>query len=297
MSFAATVPSDSAADRKKQKRVSMEERTEMVKGFVNKYRTMNGGKFPSAKAAMREVGGSYYTVKKIVQEMQHGAKLPVDKDTVVKEASARKAAIRKDNLVRKVEETLSSSTSLEHEECEDGRLTNEILLEKEYNQNWKPSHELKEFPGDRQTVDGGTSQETQSLTTSGVAGGHTSSKRETEAKRRTPIAAKKTLLQEMSRISGSDNKDAAVQVLGAEVKSFSRSKEPENNIKQKDSPLEDFKFDGLKLMDEQRHSPELEKPTRDLSDERKADTQAEIKPSIWKNLKSFADGILNMWKQ
>lgn len=59
-----------------------------------------------------------------------------------------------------------------------------------------------------------------------------------------------------------DNKDAAVQVLGAEVKSFSRSKEPENNIKQKDSPLEDFKFDGLKLMDEQRHSPELEKPTR-----------------------------------
>lgn len=36
MSFAATVPSDSAADRKKQKRVSMEERTEMVKGFVNK---------------------------------------------------------------------------------------------------------------------------------------------------------------------------------------------------------------------------------------------------------------------
>lgn len=275
----------------------MEERIALVKGFVNKYRAMNGGKFPSTKAAMKEVGGSYYTVKKIVQEMQYNTKMPVDKDTVVKEASARKAAIRKDNLVTKVEETLSSATSLKHEECEDGWLTNEILLEKEYNQNWKPSHELKEIPGDRQTVDGFTSQETQSLNIHGVEGGNTSSNREAEAKLQTPIAAKKTSLQKMSRISGSDNKDAAVQVLGAEVNSLSRSKEPENNIKQKDFPMEDFIFDGLKQMDEQRHSPEPEKPTRELSNERKADTQAEIKPSIWKNLKSFADGILNMWKQ
>lgn len=61
-----------------------------------------------------------------------------------------------------------------------------------------------------------------------------------------------------------DNKDAAAQVLGAEVKSISHSEEPlpENNIKQKDSPMEDFNFDGRKQMDEQRHSPEPEKRTR-----------------------------------
>lgn len=59
-----------------------------------------------------------------------------------------------------------------------------------------------------------------------------------------------------------DNKDAAAQVLESKVKSFSRSEEPENNIKQKDFPVEDFKFDGLKQMDEQRHSPEPEKLTR-----------------------------------
>ncbi|XP_055828299.1 uncharacterized protein LOC129896425 [Solanum dulcamara] len=293
-SFAVTVPSDSAADRRKQKRVSMEERIEMVEGFVNKYRAMNGGKFPSTKMAMKEVGGSFYTVKKIVQEMQYNAKMPVDKDTVVKEASARKAAIRKDNLLSKVEETLSSATSLGHEEeCEDGQLTNEILLEKEFNQNWKPSHELKEIPSDRQTVDGGISQETQSLC--GVEGGDTNSYREAEAKLQTPIAAEQILLQEMSRISGSDNKDDDAQLLESKVKSFSRSEEPENNIKQKHSPVEDFKLDGLKQMDEQRHSPEPEKPTRELSNEHKADTQAESKPSMWKNMKSFADGILSMW--
>ncbi|MCD7450073.1 hypothetical protein HAX54_003491 [Datura stramonium] len=294
-SFAATVPSDSAADKRKPKKLSKEERRAMAEAFVNKYRAMNGGKFPPVKATMKEVGGSYYTVKKIVEEMLYNAKMPVDKDTMVKEASAGKAAIRKDNLLSKVEETLSSATALKHEECEDGQLTSVILLEKELNQNWKPSHELKEIPSDRQTVDGGISQESQSLTTSWVEGGDTNSNHEAETKLQTPIAAEQTLLQEISRISESDNKDAAAQVLESEVESFSRSEEPENNIKQKDSPMEDFKFDGLKQMDEQKHSPELEKPTRELSNERKADTQAEGKASLWKNLKSFADGILNMW--
>lgn len=35
-SFAATVPSNSAADRRKQKKVSTEERIAMVQDFVNK---------------------------------------------------------------------------------------------------------------------------------------------------------------------------------------------------------------------------------------------------------------------
>ncbi|XP_060204368.1 uncharacterized protein LOC132632450 isoform X1 [Lycium barbarum] len=293
-SFAASVQSDSTADKRKGKRVTKEERKAMAEAFVNKYRTMNGGKFPPTKAAMKEVGGSYYTVKKIVQELQYNAKMPVDKDTVLKEASAGKAAIRKDKLLTKVEETLSSATALEHGACEDGQLTNGILLEKESTQNRKPSLELKEIPSDLLTVDGGISQETQSLTLSGVEGGDTNSNHETEADLQIPIAAEHTLLQEMS-ISGSDNKDAAAQVLESELESFSRSEEPENNIKQEDSPVEDFKFDSLKQMDEQKHSLDVEKSRRDLSNERKAETQAESKPSMWKNLKSFADGILNIW--
>ncbi|KAJ8536624.1 hypothetical protein K7X08_035025 [Anisodus acutangulus] len=296
-SFAATVPSDSAADKRKRKRISKEERREMMEAFVNKYRAMNGGKFPPPKAAMREVGGSYYTVKKIVQELQYNAKIPVDKDTVVKEASAGKAAIRKNKLLTNVEETLSSAKALEHGESEDGQLTNGILLEKELTQKRKPSPELKEIPSDLQTVDGGTSQEAQSLNIVGVEGGDTDSNRDAEAKLDTPIAAEQTFLQEMSGISESDNKDAAAPILEPELETFSRSEEPKNNIKQKDSPMEDFKFDGLKQMDEQKHSLESGKPTRELSNEHKADTQAESKPSMWKNLKSFADGILNMWRK
>ncbi|CAN4087901.1 unnamed protein product [Withania somnifera] len=253
-SFVATVPSDSPEDNGKRKRVSSEERRAMAEAFVNKYRAMNGGKFPSTKAAMREVGGSYYTVKKIVTELQYNAKMPVDKDPA-----------QKDNLRNKAEEILSSATVFEHEECEDGQLTNKILLEKEFNQNRKPSPELKEIPSDRQTVGGGISQETQSSTISGVEGRDTNSNHEAEAKLQSQIAAEQgqqILFQEMLRISRTDNKEAAAQVLESELESFSRSEEPEKNIKQKHSPSESFKFDGLKHMNEQKHSPEPEKPTR-----------------------------------
>ncbi|OIT24922.1 PREDICTED: uncharacterized protein LOC109216102 isoform X2 [Nicotiana attenuata] len=294
-SFAASaVPSDSAAVKRQRKRVSKDERKAMVEAFVNKYRAMNGGKFPPTKGAMKEVGGSYYTIKKLVQELQYNSRMAVEhKVTVVKEASTGEAATRKDKLLTKVEETLSSATAFKHGECEDGQLTNGILLEKEFTQNRKPSPELKEILSDRQAVDVGISQEAQPLTIRG----DTNSNHEAGAKPQTPIAAEKSFGQEMSRISGSDNKDAATQVLEPELETFSHFEEPETSIKQKVSTMETFKFDGLKLTDEQKHSPELEKPTRELSNEHKADTQAESNSSMWRNLKSLAAGILNMWRK
>ena len=36
---------------------------------------MNGGKFPTASFAVKQVGGSYYTVRKIIQELQYRSKL------------------------------------------------------------------------------------------------------------------------------------------------------------------------------------------------------------------------------
>lgn len=36
---------------------------------------MNGGKFPNISLAQKQVGGSYYTVRKIIQELQHKSKM------------------------------------------------------------------------------------------------------------------------------------------------------------------------------------------------------------------------------
>ncbi|KAF7129705.1 hypothetical protein RHSIM_Rhsim10G0138900 [Rhododendron simsii] len=71
-SFAACVPSDDASKvQKGRKRVSKDERKEMVLSFVNKYRATNAGKFPTVSEARNQVGGSYYVIRKIVQELEY----------------------------------------------------------------------------------------------------------------------------------------------------------------------------------------------------------------------------------
>jgi molybdenum-dependent DNA-binding transcriptional regulator ModE len=36
---------------------------------------MNAGKFPTISAAKKEVGGSYYTIRKIIQELEYNSKI------------------------------------------------------------------------------------------------------------------------------------------------------------------------------------------------------------------------------
>lgn len=37
---------------------------------------MNAGKFPTITAARKEVGGSHYTIRKIIQELEYNSKIP-----------------------------------------------------------------------------------------------------------------------------------------------------------------------------------------------------------------------------
>ncbi|KGN65696.1 uncharacterized protein LOC101209410 [Cucumis sativus] len=69
-SYVPSVASDIPGPEKDRKRVSKEERRAMVESFVHKYKASNTGKFPSAANTCKEVGGSYYVVRKILQELQ-----------------------------------------------------------------------------------------------------------------------------------------------------------------------------------------------------------------------------------
>ncbi|KAJ4871909.1 hypothetical protein Rs2_46439 [Raphanus sativus] len=55
---------------KPSKRLSRNDRRLVVESFVSKYRAANAGKFPSLKATVREVGGGYYIVRDILQELK-----------------------------------------------------------------------------------------------------------------------------------------------------------------------------------------------------------------------------------
>lgn len=54
---------------------------------MNRYRGENSGKFPTISHAMKEVGGSYYTVRKIMQELEYNYKL--SSSNVGKEVSSQ----------------------------------------------------------------------------------------------------------------------------------------------------------------------------------------------------------------
>ncbi|XP_074573725.1 uncharacterized protein LOC141830138 [Curcuma longa] len=73
-SFAASIHSSSCKPQKG-KRIPKEERRALVESFVNEYRAQNVGKFPSFTQVRKEVGGSPYVIRMLVQELEHNAKL------------------------------------------------------------------------------------------------------------------------------------------------------------------------------------------------------------------------------
>ncbi|CAJ1952365.1 unnamed protein product [Sphenostylis stenocarpa] len=93
-SHAATVPSEAPHTQKGQKRVPRTERRAMVESFVNKYRAENAGKFPKISDAQKQVGGCYYVVREIIQELEYKSKTnspnTVDKNLVEKQFDGSK---------------------------------------------------------------------------------------------------------------------------------------------------------------------------------------------------------------
>ncbi|CAL9152667.1 uncharacterized protein LOC103994414 isoform X1 [Musa acuminata AAA Group] len=56
-------------DKKSRRRKTREERRTLVESFIDKYRTLNNGKFPSLNLTHKEVGGSFYIVREIVRDI------------------------------------------------------------------------------------------------------------------------------------------------------------------------------------------------------------------------------------
>ncbi|KAF8093836.1 hypothetical protein N665_0377s0046 [Sinapis alba] len=64
---------------KPSKRLSRDDRRLVVESFVTKYRAANAGKFPTLKATVKEVGGCYYIVRSILQELKLRPNAPISR--------------------------------------------------------------------------------------------------------------------------------------------------------------------------------------------------------------------------
>ncbi|KAL6911741.1 hypothetical protein ACP4OV_000546 [Aristida adscensionis] len=61
------------------KRLSKQERRVRIEEFVEKYKLSNEGRFPTITTVRQHVGGSHYTIREIIQELEYNqTKLPLD---------------------------------------------------------------------------------------------------------------------------------------------------------------------------------------------------------------------------
>ncbi|CAN7006068.1 hypothetical protein IGI04_009789 [Brassica rapa subsp. trilocularis] len=77
--YSSPAVSQSLTTAKPSKRLSRDDRRLVVESFVSKYRAANAGKFPTLKVTVKEVGGGYYVVRDILQELKLRPNAPISR--------------------------------------------------------------------------------------------------------------------------------------------------------------------------------------------------------------------------
>lgn len=246
ISKAASVSSELPNSRKSRKRIPKDERQAMVECYVNEYRVKNAGKFPAASDIMNHVGGSFYVIRKIIQELEHKSKLP--QSTSGTEISSGPKLNRVKKSGTKVDTNCSKVSVNAGTEVEDDRLMFVVA----------------ESQGSREEI--------------------------------TDVShLNRDKLQDIKRKEvRNDDSDSITEKSSVkmEVQNMTLDVHPhEDNARH--SPREDLTDSG---------APELRKePSHDIETEesvkRNNDADISRKSSLWGNLKSFADGIVSIWKK
>lgn len=80
--FVMAAPVDGTGNQKDGKKRRKEERRIMVESFVKKFRSANGGEFPRLGFTHKQVGGGFYIIREIMQEIIHEYKVSENVDKV-----------------------------------------------------------------------------------------------------------------------------------------------------------------------------------------------------------------------
>ncbi|XP_061950887.1 uncharacterized protein LOC133673956 isoform X2 [Populus nigra] len=251
-SYAASVPSHMPQSYKSQKRVSKDDRRAMVESYVNKYRETHAGKFPSISDARKQVGGNYYFIRKIVQELEYKSKisssnsgnkkkeLPIVSEPLVKVKNMSTGGAMSDMRTqcdpRAVPLNDVGDTSYRYLEVEAGLQTCEKVVSQEFGNPISPEH------------------------------------------------------------SDTVGTQAASHIRKHETKNVSHPGlvEAENDQEKLSA------FKRVMDADHSKHnegSPYLDKHEKDISSTHADGAELPKNLTVWGSLKSFADGLVSMWRK
>ncbi|OMO60912.1 hypothetical protein COLO4_33681 [Corchorus olitorius] len=338
-SYAAPLPSETP----KHKRVSKDERRAMIESFINSYRSTNAGKFPSVSAINKEVGGGYYVVRKIAQELEHKSKI-CSSNSSIENLSGN--AFDKDDKVFSVE-ALSTVVRVQNNACTEAMNDVKILdsgdkqLEVAGGLQVCTSAEetLSEVVLEPQTAGGHCGvildenhmkkEDAKSLEKSEITGLDSSDKLLTVLDKQKFVHVSYQLLEsaeeckteseavqsvfcelegdflkqetELGKAEDDKTEQTASEELldsgSPELKQESEVGNTEGDTKEQtvseellDSGRPELKAEHYQLLEEEKHAKNLSREQRDDAEHSKQST-------LWGNLKSFADGIISMWRK
>jgi len=262
-SFAASVPSDDASKVPKgRKRVSKDERKAMVLSFVNEYRASNAGKFPTISEAVKQVGGSYYVIRKILQELEY-------------QSTTSSMNARNDMKLGKVVVKVND-TSKQVEDISGTRVRIDTVTNKD----------VKTVAGYDVDIDDSTLKNV--VTDKGPRSSTSSVKAMSEEVVKHKPSDECSMSERRKHISEGK----------AEGDMHQCPEKPEHGVKER-SHLDDvLDIDGPKTKSEQhQQSSESDKFARALSEKQDDDQELSKKSSVWGNLKTLADDIMKMWNK
>ncbi|KAI9087827.1 hypothetical protein K1719_030157 [Acacia pycnantha] len=324
-SYAASVPSDKPNSQKRQ-RLSKDERRAMVESFVNKYRETNDGKFPYSKHVLKEVGGSYYVIREIIQELKYKSKLNSDnmnKNLVEKDnfnvnklgttetvkvpsdttETAKDRPIQDDSQPAMLDETDAGNEHLEDKRgpqatSYDESLSREAVITSSPQDSHFIAAESDQLPRETETskenqqtpIDVKTEEAESSYSDFVVSDTHPMKEDVHD------ISAPSS---EMSGSSHSRSLDSELSDMENHmVMKKTNVEKAEYESREHDALKDHSSIDGPKLtMEQVQRTSDMNGSKIDNSNRETSDAEAPKKTSLWGNLKSFADGIMNIWKK
>ncbi|KAK6914560.1 hypothetical protein RJ641_021881 [Dillenia turbinata] len=250
-SFAsASVASSKAPEPQNvRKRISKEQRQALVESFVNKYRAMNAGKFPTTSGAVKEVGGSYYVVKYIIQELQSRTKMSPATDQCV----LGKGVVKEVKSLAKVEQ---SSIAV------DSKLQKAVCFNDLNGKNsGKLDHEAKCYPQNSVSIEKSSLEDA---------------------------------VEHIEAVDHSTFETTSQELKGEHLEaSFLPPKKPEDT---NGNSLPGFNDSNQEVAQFQASSHSDDSSMK-VSQKQNNDQEVPKESSLWRDLKSFAYGVVSMWRK
>ncbi|XP_021292208.1 uncharacterized protein LOC110422567 [Herrania umbratica] len=315
-SYAASLPSDSP----KRKRVSKDERRAMIESFITRYRSVNAGKFPSASAAQKEVGGSYYVVRKVLQELEYNSKVCSSNSSF--ENLSGKVVNKEEKSFSEVQ-VVSTAVRVQNDTCTEA--IDDVKMLDSDDKQLEAEGVLRVYSSEEETFSKGVlkpqtpgshydfvleenivlKDDAKSLEKQEDAKVEDAGKDSYDKFQIVPDKQKSVEVSDQHLESAEECKTEShgvqsdfVGVKGDLVKIETEVGHAEGDEKEQIASEELLNSGGPELKAEHhRQSSEEEKHARNFLSEQSDDAEFSKKSTLWGNLKSFADGIINMWRK